>query len=113
MRHSCWGFIESACMKTSLPDAGNTLYGPRASRAAPRRPAPGAGSRVATAEDGGAPPAPPIRRTSGESFMFYVKYRNGRLTYARLKTEDSVLDTFRTCLRPRRNVRRYSTCVSS
>ena len=27
----------------------------------------------------------------GESFMFYVKYRNGRLTYARLKTRYSTL----------------------
>ena len=104
MRHRCWGFIESACMKTSLPDAGNTLYGPRAvgrPRAArPREPGAGPASR---------PPrsAPPIRRTSGESFMFYVKYRNGRLTYARLKTRYSTL------LGPRRNVRRYSTCVSS
>lgn len=37
-------------------------------------------------------PRAPIRRTSGESFMsFYVKYRNGRLTYARLKTRYSTL----------------------
>jgi len=69
------------------------IYGPRhrGRRAAPRRP--GAGSRVATAEERAPPDRP--RRTSGESFiqkfMFYVKYRNGRLTYARLKTRYSTL----------------------
>jgi hypothetical protein len=94
VRHSCWGFIESACMKTSLPDAGNTLYGPRASGGPPAPRRPGApGSRVARAagEERPPPPRAPIRRTSGESFMFYVKYRNGRLTYARLKTRYSTL----------------------
>ena len=88
MRHSCWGFIESACMKTSLPDAGNTLYTVRGTA--------GVGRPRAAREPGPAsrPPRsgpPPIRRTSGESFMFYVKYRNGRLTYARLKTRYSTL----------------------
>ena len=96
MRHSCWGFIESACMKTSLPDAGNTLYTvrgtagvgrPRAARprepGVPRRDRRGAGPP----RSHGAPP----ERSFIQKFMFYVKYRNGRLTYARLKTRYSTL----------------------
>jgi hypothetical protein len=75
VRHSCWGFIESACMKTSLPDAGNTLYGPRASGGPPAPRRPGApGSRVARAagEERPPPPRAPIRRTSGVRRVVYV-----------------------------------------
>ena len=85
MRHSCWGFIESACMKTSLPDAGI-----RSRRVAGRgRP----GSRAPPGPPASRPPSPRSAPRShlGESFMFYVKYRNGRLTYARLKTRYSTL----------------------
>jgi hypothetical protein len=89
VRHSCWGFIESACMKTSLPDAGNTLYGPRAvgrPRAA-REPGSRSGSRVATAEE--RPPrsgAPPESR-----LCFTLSTETVVLTYARLKTRYSTL----------------------
>ena len=63
MRHSCWGFIESACMKTSLPDAGNTLYTVRGTAGVGRPRAarePGPASRPPRS---GPPPRSPARPT--------------------------------------------------
>jgi len=81
-------------MKTSLPDAGNTLYTVRGTAGVGRPRAarePGPASRPPRS---GPPPDPAhLRRVRSfiQKFMFYVKYRNGRLTYARLKTRYSTL----------------------